>query len=249
MPQQKWMTRQSFFYQHCRVNDIVTLVSLFYIIMKETTGRIKQHNTFFVAYLFVLLPGIFLLLTNGKVKSFLILNAFHKSWLDSFFIYFTELGNGLTMVLLSFFFFFVQRRKKLGLIFLIAYAFTGILAQLIKPLVESPRPLPFFSPEWLSFFIKDVIHSGYTSFPSGHTVSAFAAATVLALYFRNNILDVLFLVLAVSAGFSRIYLSQHFLIDVLAGSFIGVASGVLCMYWCRNITEEKLVFKKKQVSS
>ncbi len=213
--------------------------------MVETTGRSK-HITFFIAYLFVLAPGFFLLLSEGKSKSFLILNAFHTDWLDQFFIYYTELGNGLTIVLLSLFFFFVLKKRKLGLTFLLAYIFTGLLAQLIKPLAESPRPLVFFSPEWLPFFIRGVIHTGNSSFPSGHTVSAFAAAAILALYCRSSILEVLYLILAVAVGFSRIYLSQHFLIDVLAGSFVGVTGGLLCVYWCRNIKEERLVFKKNQ---
>ncbi len=211
--------------------------------MDSTTGRSK-HITFFIAYVFVLAPGFYLLLSQGKSKSFLILNAFHTGWLDQFIIYFTELGNGFTIVLLSLFFFFVWKKKKLGLTFLLAYAFTGLLVQLIKPLAESPRPLVFFAPDWLPFFIKGVIHAGNSSFPSGHTASAFAAAAVLALYCRSSLLEVLFLILAVAVGFSRIYLSQHFLIDVLAGSFIGVAGGVLCVYWCRNIKEEKLLFKK-----
>jgi membrane-associated phospholipid phosphatase len=224
---------------------LLKTVLLFCRMMNDTTGRSK-HISFFIAYLFVLAPGIFLLLSQGKSKSFLILNAFHTDWLDRFFICYTELGNGLTIVLLSLFFFFVLKKRKLGLTFLVTYAFTGLLAQLIKPLAESPRPLVFFSPEWLPFFIRGVIHTGNSSFPSGHTVSAFAAAAVLALYCRSSVLEVLFLILAVAVGFSRVYLSQHFLIDVLAGSFIGVAGALLCMYWCRNIKEERLVFGKKR---
>jgi membrane-associated phospholipid phosphatase len=54
----------------------------------------------------------------------------------------------------------------------------------------------------------------------------------------------LLLVAAALVGFSRIYLAQHFLTDVLAGSLIGVAGGLLCAYLARNINENKLVFKK-----
>ena len=128
---------------------------------------------------------------------------------------------------------------------LIAYAATGIVAQIIKPLVESPRPQIYFSPEWFPFFIKGVIHLGYSSFPSGHTVSAFAIATVLSLYQNTKWRQALLLVLAALAGFSRIYLSQHFLADVLAGSFIGVMGGIWCVHFCGNIDESKLVLKKK----
>lgn len=214
--------------------------------MNESAVKTKHHITFFIAYLFVLIPGLFLLFSKGKSESFLILNAYHTGWLDQFFIYYTEAGNGITMILLSLFFFFGLKNKKLGLTFLLAYAFTGIVAQLIKPLAESPRPLVYFSPQWLSFFIRGVIHTGNSSFPSGHTVSAFAGAAVLALYYRSSRLHVMLLVLAILVGYSRIYLSQHFLIDVLAGSFIGVTGGIACFYWCRNIPEEKLAVRKKQ---
>lgn len=213
--------------------------------MNGIITRIKQHNIFFIAYLFVLIPGSILLLSKGKAESFLILNAWHTKWLDELFIRYTELGNGFTAVALSLFFFFVLKKRNLGLTLLFAYALTGIAAQIIKPLVESPRPETYFSPQWLPFFIKEIIHTGKSSFPSGHTVTAFAVASVLALYYKNNMLHVLFLILAVAVGFSRIYLSQHFLTDVLAGSFIGVAGGIVCVHWCRDLSDEKLLFKKK----
>ena len=213
--------------------------------MNAISGRIRQHNTFFIGYLFFLAQASLLLLAKGKAASFLFLNSYHTPRLDTFFIYYTNAGDGIFAVLLSVFLFFVLKKKQLGLTVLIAYSSTGILAQIIKPLMESPRPETYFSPQWLPFFIRDIIHTGHSSFPSGHTVSAFAVATVLALYQNNKLRHVLFLLLAVLVGFSRIYLSQHFLVDVMTGSFIGVAGGIACVHWCRNIKEEKLVLKKK----
>lgn len=212
--------------------------------MQAVINRIQQRYLFFFSYLLVLIPGLLLLAVKGKRESFLFLNTLHKPWLDSFFIGYTYMGDGLVAVLFSFFLFFVFKKKKLGLTLLLAYAFTGIVAQIIKPIVESPRPRSYFAPEWLPFFIKDIIHIGNASFPSGHTVTAFAIATVIVLFTNNKRLHILLLLLAVLVGFSRIYLSQHFLLDVLVGSFIGVAGSVLCVYWCRNIKEEKLVFQK-----
>ncbi|MES2847707.1 MAG: phosphatase PAP2 family protein [Bacteroidota bacterium] len=213
--------------------------------MNETTRRIKQPYFFFTGYLFFFILGLLLLAAKGKVGSFIALNSFHKSWLDNFFIIYTYVGDGLFVVALSLLLFFVFSKRKLGLTLFIAYASTGILAQVIKPIVESPRPQTYFAPQWLPFFIRDVIHIGTSSFPSGHTVSAFAAATVVALFIQNKWLQVVLLLLAILVGFSRVYLSQHFLIDVLAGSFIGVGGGMLCVHWCRNMSEEKLGFKKR----
>ena len=147
--------------------------------------------------------------------------------------------------IISTFFFFVLKKRNLGLTLLLAYSSTGILAQIIKPLVEAPRPETYFAPQWLPFFIKEIIHTGTSSFPSGHATSAFATAGVLALFFKDKWVHILLLLLAVQVGFSRIYLAQHFLTDVLAGSLIGVAGGILCVHWCRNIKEESLVYKKK----
>lgn len=226
-------------------NGILGTVLLFCSMMQEEKDRTQQRYIFFAGYLLLLLTGIFLLLTKGKEESFLILNAHHSAWLDHFFILYTNLGDGLFAVSLSVLFFFVFKKRKLALTILFAFALTGIITQIIKPLVESPRPETFFSPRWLPFFIRDVIHTGNSSFPSGHTATAFAVAGVLALYYKNGWLQILFLLLAVAVGFSRIYLSQHFLTDVLAGSFIGVAGAIVCVYWCRNIREEKLLIKKK----
>jgi membrane-associated phospholipid phosphatase len=34
--------------------------------------------------------------------------------------------------------------------------------------------------------------------------------------------------------------------DVLAGSFIGIAGGILCVFFTRNIGEEQLIIRKKK---
>lgn len=66
------------------------------------------------------------------------------------------------------------------------------------------------------------------SFPSGHTATAFAAATVLALFHPR--LRVPALVVAAVVGFSRIYLGVHFWADVVVGAVFGVLIGV-AMTW------------------
>lgn len=225
--------------------EATSAVLLFLQLMQGILQRMKQHAVFFTGYLVLLVAGIMLLLSEGKRNSFILLNRFHFSWLDQFFIRYTNAGDGIFAILLALFFFFVLRKRNLGLTLLIGYSFSGILAQIIKPLVESPRPETYFAPQWLPFFIKGVIHTGRSSFPSGHTVTAFVLAAVLTLYTNNKILQLLLLLLATAVGFSRIYLSQHFLTDVLAGSFIGVTIAVWCTWWLRNVTDDKLLYRRK----
>ena len=213
--------------------------------MNNTSISIKQHQFFFYSYLLVMMAAVFFLVSNGKVNCFILLNSYHRSWLDNFFIAYTNLGDGIFAILLALICFFVLKKRKAGVVLLLAYASTGILAQIIKPLLHSPRPLVYFRPQHFPFFIDSIIHAGNNSFPSGHTVTAFAIATVLAFYTTSKIQYVLLLLAAALVAFSRVYLSQHFLLDVLAGSFIGVLGGIACVHFTRNLTEDKLVLKKK----
>jgi undecaprenyl-diphosphatase len=57
------------------------------------------------------------------------------------------------------------------------------------------------------------------SFPSGHTITAFAVAVTLSLFYPELAPGLLFCALSVAA--SRILLGMHFLSDVLAGAVIG----------------------------
>jgi len=58
------------------------------------------------------------------------------------------------------------------------------------------------------------------SFPSGHTLSSFAAAEMLSLYFTQY--RMLFMSMAVFIAVSRLYLYVHYPTDVIAGLIIGV---------------------------
>lgn len=61
------------------------------------------------------------------------------------------------------------------------------------------------------------------SFPSGHSITAFAVAIPLGLFFPTLMLGLMFC--AISVALSRIMLGMHFLSDVVAGSTIGAILG------------------------
>ena len=63
------------------------------------------------------------------------------------------------------------------------------------------------------------------SFPSGHSITAFAMALSLGLFYPSLIIGLLFC--AFSIALSRIMLGMHFLSDVIAGSTLGAILGYL----------------------
>ncbi|MCC7174295.1 MAG: phosphatase PAP2 family protein [Bryobacterales bacterium] len=69
----------------------------------------------------------------------------------------------------------------------------------------------------------NVLPPDHFSFPSGHSITAFAVALPIGLFFPPLMLAMLFCALSVAA--SRIVLGMHFLSDVVAGSAIGSMLG------------------------
>ena len=62
-------------------------------------------------------------------------------------------------------------------------------------------------------------HASCQSFPSGHTLSAFATATSLAAFYPQA--APLFFTVAAATGVNRVVSHQHFLSDVTAGALLG----------------------------
>ena len=58
---------------------------------------------------------------------------------------------------------------------------------------------------------------------------------VLAMATDKKPLHVLYLTLAILVGYSRVYLSQHFAVDVLVGSMVGIFFSLPCKYWLEKL--------------
>ncbi|OGG30449.1 hypothetical protein A3A63_02725 [Candidatus Gottesmanbacteria bacterium RIFCSPLOWO2_01_FULL_46_9] len=81
--------------------------------------------------------------------------------------------------------------------------------------------------------------AGNYSFPSTHATLAFALAYVLSK--EEPKLSVLFYLLAISIGVSRIYLGVHYPGDVLGGAVLGVGIGYFVVRLSRRVREKNRV--------
>ena len=197
--------------------------------MKTLKEILAGNRLFFGLWLLFFAIGLFFLLTLGKAASFVDLNAYHRSTLDTVFIWVTFLGNGVFSIVV-FVIFLLQRRWSHACQVMLAFLLSALLAQILKNLFSMPRPKQFFAPGQYHYFIDGVTGIGFASFPSGHTTSIFALATLLAIFTKNRKAKIAFLLCGVAVGYSRIYLGQHFLGDVLMGSCIGTLTAVL-VHW------------------
>lgn len=114
------------------------------------------------------------------------------------------------------------------------------LVQVSKKILFSDmvRPIKYFAdfPNLNLHIVDNVkIHSHY-SFPSGHTAVAFCVFTLMAMFIDKKHLEIPFLFLALFVGYSRIYLIQHFFLDVYFGALIGVFSA-LFSFWLINVNQ------------
>ncbi|RFS19080.1 phosphatase PAP2 family protein [Chitinophaga silvatica] len=181
-------------------------------------------------------------LIADRATVYLTINSYHTRWGDVLFPLVTQLGSVAAAVLLSLL--FVIIRRPVGYILATAYMFTATISFSLKVLVGYPRPYRYFMDKLHElYFVPGVeVLNNFRSFPSGHSVCAFTAATVLSYYSRNKYWSFLFLFLAVLVAYSRMYLNQHFLEDVSAGAVIGV---FFSMIWLSFFADEKVTFSGK----
>src|SRR5437588_7616055 len=96
----------------------------------------------------------------------------------------------------------------------------GILAQLVKFVVGRTRP-----ELWLGPFQH--ARSSASSFPSGHTVGAFALAGVLMLNSESKAMRAIAALLALSVAVSRVLAFRHWASDVAASAAVGMIAAAI----------------------
>lgn len=189
----------------------------------------RKINWFIIPYLVLLCLCLIVKLLYTRQDIYFTINSLNFPLADTLAPYATDIGNGWTAIAISAIFVFNSYRK--AFLLATAYAVTSILAQAGKFIFDAPRPKLYFKDQLNRIhFVKGVDILSIHSFPSGHTVTAFSMAVLFTYFSKNKAWGILYLFIAMLVGYSRMYLSEHFFEDVLAGSVIGT---ILTIFWVR----------------
>ena len=196
--------------------------------MKEKLKEFIVKNLKWIV-LFICLIGFFALaedvfnkeIMNGDIVGYKLVSTFLISdFATPIAKFITNFGGAIILIGSAFALFIFIKNKKIGVSIISNLAIITLLNQLLKRIVQRPRPTEF----------RIVEESGY-SFPSGHSMvsMAFYGYLIYLIYkhVKNKYLKwisiILLSILICSIGICRIYLGVHYTSDVLGGFFISIS--------------------------
>ena len=213
-------------------------------IMKENVIKFIKNNWRWML-LFICLIGFLALaedvfhqeIMNGDIVGYDIISKLFKFNVSTPIAKFiTNFGGAIFVISLTTILFFVIKDKKIGISIITNLGIVTILNQIIKFIMQRPRPTEF----------RIIEETGY-SFPSGHSMVslAFYGYLIYLIYkYINNkhlkrTLIIILSVLICIIGVSRIYLGVHYTSDVLGGSLISISYLVIYISAVNKFLVEK----------
>lgn len=204
---------------------------------------IYEKPYFFAGVAVFWLCSIVLLVTFSKADIHLAINQWHTPFGDWLFSKITYLGEAVVYVLMGLILLYKKRYPQLQAMF-IALVLHIIAVQILKNIIfdDAVRPKLFFQDIASLNFVEGVEVHSYMSFPSGHTATAFSAFALIAFFHCGRLWEIVAITAAIAVAFSRMYLQQHFLVDVFIGSIIGTISALIAYNWL-NLQNRKTLRK------
>ena len=213
-------------------------------IMKENVIKFIKNNWRWML-LFICLIGFLALaedvfhqeIMNGDIVGYDIVSKLFKFNVSTPIAKFiTNFGGAIFVISLTTILFFVIKDKKIGSSIITNLGIVTILNQIIKFIMQRPRPTEF----------RLIEETGY-SFPSGHSMVslAFYGYLIYLIYkYINNkhlkrTLIIILSILICVIGVSRIYLGVHYTSDVLGGFLISFAYLIIYIELVNKFVLEK----------
>jgi membrane-associated phospholipid phosphatase len=158
----------------------------------------------------------------GKNEAFLYLNANLGLVADKVFEYSSYLAEG--WIWIPYFILLVGLYKKDTAFILMNFLVSTLLTQFAKNYIfdTAMRPMASGLDATQIHTVPGVEIHTFNSFPSGHTATAFTLFLLTTYLFPNKYVLTIGIVYAMVCGYSRIYLAQHFPLDLAGGIFVAL---------------------------
>ncbi|KPQ18605.1 MAG: PAP2 superfamily [Algoriphagus marincola HL-49] len=189
--------------------------------MKKKKNSISQIQLF--AFFVVIILGLVTFyLPKGKPELFL--NQYHHPLFDLFFATWTHLGDAvILLVLLPI---LALRKVSFAIFMSLSVIVQTLLIMITKHgfFKGMPRPAEYLKD--IAFYkVPGIELHHWNSFPSGHTATGLVIASCFMIIFsRRRHLQWIFLLGGFLVAISRVYLMQHFFVDIFAGAALGMLS-------------------------
>ena len=200
-------------------------------------NQAKHIFPFLVPTLVLALILAVALLIVPKAELHLALCQPHTTFLDTIIPFFTNLVDWLPYLIVVLLLFY---RAGWSTFLASNLLLTTLIVQPIKHIVHAPRPLTWFAeymPDITLPLVEGVRMNHWLSFPSGHTATFFALFFCVSIILcaenvkGKYILSFLCFLCASFGAYTRIYLSQHFALDIFAGILIAVCSTLILYFF------------------
>ena len=199
--------------------------------------RVKHLLPFLVPTLVLALVLGIMLLCVPKAELHLALCQPHTAFLDSLIPIITNLVDWLPYLMVFLLLFY---RAGWATFLASNLLLSTLIVQPIKHIIRAPRPLTWFAenmPDVSLPLVEGVKMNHWLSFPSGHTTTFFVLFFTVSIILcaenikSKNILSFICFLCASFGAYTRIYLSQHFALDIFAGIFIAIFSTLILYYF------------------
>lgn len=146
-------------------------------------------------------------------------DVFQCEFFDWFFPLVTKLGDhGIFWIAVAAVLLLFKKTRATGVMMGVSLLCGLILGNgVMKPLIGRTRPYDMESARQIPLLVERLTDG---SFPSGHTLACFEAATVL--FIRDKCLGIPAMIAAILVALSRLYLYVHYPTDVIAGALLGI---------------------------